>query len=97
MGKKENERRGPWQYAAVAAMQGARFEEQMQYLEPDVVEQDELRRVEGPSIGLGTLLPMAPSKNQPVDHAAEDALAHQAAARVWGRWDVHWRGRIVPR
>lgn len=98
MAKKDNERRGPWQYAAVAALQGASIEEQLQYLDPDLVVQEELHQgVDGPGLGLVAILaPLSRAAPAP-DPALGDAAANRAAAHVWGRWDVHWRGRVVPR
>lgn len=100
MAKKMNERRGPWQYAAVAALQGASIEEQLQYLDPDLVQGDEpIQEPGGHGLGLGgTIAPPARAPTAPApDPAADDEAINRAAARVWGRWDVHWRGRVVAR
>lgn len=95
---KPNERKGPWQYAAVAALQGASIEEQLQYLDPDLVVQEELHQdVEGPGLGLGAILAPSQRAAPAPDPSAGDAAANRAAARIWGRWDVHWRGRVVAR
>lgn len=103
MSHKSNERKGPWQHAAVAALQGASIEEQLQYLDPDLVPREELTQDgDGPGLGLGVIVaapalaPTAPAPTAP-DPAWDDTAANRAAARVWGRWDVHWRGRVVAR
>jgi len=96
-GGKGSERRGPWHHAAVAALQGASIEEQLQYLDPDLVQSDEIRQaVEGPGLGLGSLGSL-PSARPPAIEAPDDAAALHAAIRIWNRWDVHARGRIVRR
>lgn len=57
MTSKAGDRKGPWHHAAVAALQGASIEEQLEYLDPDQVEYDDLGPQEelGPALGLGAL------------------------------------------
>jgi hypothetical protein len=99
--KKGSERKGPWHHAAVAALQGASIEEQLQYLDPDLVQQEELLQgLEGPGIGLGAVLAPGGAAGASAKAQAamvDDAAANRAAAEVWGRWDVHARGRLVHR
>jgi len=107
-GGKGSERRGPWHHAAVAALQGASIEEQLQYLDPDIVQGEELHQsVDGPGLGFGSLhkddeawtrgLVAAPNARSEVSSASDDRAAQLAGMRIWSRWDVHARGKIVRR
>lgn len=94
---KGTERRGPWHHAAVAALQGASIEEQLQYLDPDIVPSDELHQsVDGPGLGFASLVTLPSQRTQAVA-APDDSAAQRAAARIWSRWDVHARGKTVRR
>ncbi len=95
MTSKANERKGPWQQAAVAALQGASIEEQLGFLDPDLVEVEDVPALAptGPGLGLGALPVTAPAAARAA--APDDRLAEAEAVRTWGRWDAHGRGRIA--
>jgi len=104
---KGTERRGPWHHAAVAALQGASIEEQLQYLDPDIVQSDDLQQsIDGPGLGFASLqrkaqpdgagLVTLPSQRAPTA-TPDDGAAQRATARIWSRWDVHARGKTVRR
>lgn len=96
MSSKISEKKGPWHHAAVAALQGASIEEQLQHLDPDLVQHDEIYQGDsGPGLGFGALNAppptMAPARAEALVVQRSDRGAH-----MWGRWDVHTRGRTVP-
>lgn len=97
MSSKISEKKGPWHHAAVAALQGASIEEQLQHLDPDLVQQDEIYQGDnGPGLGFGAL--NAPQRASAPAHAeARVAPLADRGAQRWGRWDVHTRGRTVTR
>lgn len=93
-----NERKGPWHQAAVAALQGAPIEEQLQHLDPDLVGDEVAHGIEGPGLGFGVVLapPSARPKGREVLAPGEPEGLDPGVA-TWGRWDAHGRGRTMSR